>query len=86
MNAQTPQQRMRALLARTGIPYKEIDVYGSQIVITSWSLDAANRWASLIQKFATLRGITHSCEKNKTQKGTRLCETHEVWRTFGVVS
>ena len=60
---QTPQQRMKAELAKSGIPYKRIEVYGAQIVITAWSEDAARKWWSLINHFATMRGsVLHSHE------------------------
>ena len=82
----TIQQKMRATLERAGIPYKQIDVYGRQIVVTSWCMESANRWAILIQQFATLRGVIKSRDDNVTQQGRRLHESHEVWRTFGVIA
>lgn len=81
-----PQDQMRAQLERSGIPYKEIECYGSQIVVTSWSHDAAKRWARLLGRFATVRGLVHTRDYNEENRGTNLNPTtHEVWRTFACV-
>lgn len=83
----TPQEQIKDLLQRTGLPAKEISVYGSQIVVTVWSHDAARKWARLIQRFATLRGITESMDYNKVNKNTCLLPSvHKVWRVFGVIA
>ncbi len=79
------QAQIRATLERSGIPHKRIECYGRQIMITSWSLEAANKWAALIQQFAKLRGVVHSRETNTEQTGRRLHESHEVWLTAGMI-
>lgn len=80
----TPQQQIKATLEKSGIPFKEVEVYGSQIVITAWSVDAANKWAGLVSKFATMRGITESLDYNQENKNTCLLPSaHKVWRVFG---
>jgi hypothetical protein len=82
----TPQQRIQQLLAKSGIAYKEIKVYGSQIVITAWSLEAANKWAMLITRFAKVRGVIESRDDNKVNTNTvMLPDFHRVWRVFGVI-
>ncbi|MGI9489328.1 MAG: hypothetical protein ACR2RF_26260 [Geminicoccaceae bacterium] len=92
----TPQQKMKAMLAKTGIPHKEIECYGSQIVITSWSEAAARKWASLLANFATVRGIVKTTDYNKDQHAAYdrkikrrgvapSIAIHDVWRTFAAV-
>ena len=79
----TTQDKMKATLALAGIPHKRIDCYGSQIVIASWSRDAAERWASLLSKFAIVRGITEGSEEAVENKGTSLRPTMiPVFHTF----
>lgn len=83
---ETPQQRIKATLQRAGIPAKQIDVYGSQIMITAWSQDAARKWFRLLQQFcSTTRQPLESTDDNKAQKGTRLVEFHKVWRVWGTI-
>lgn len=80
---ETPQQRMKALLAKVGVPFKEIECYGSQIVITAWSRDAAEKWAGVLARFATYRGTVQSVDYNKINRGTVLRRTaHDVWRVY----
>lgn len=43
--------QMAETLAKSGLPSKEIRCYGRQIVITSWSRDAAEKWAALLSTF-----------------------------------
>lgn len=83
----TPQQKMQAALAKSGIPAKEIKVYGSQIMITAWSFEAAQKWASLLKKLnpskiRTGQGIDYA----KENKGTNLCpSTIKVWRVWATL-
>lgn len=77
----TPQQKMQAALAKTGIPVKEIKVFGSQILITAWSHDAAKKWAAVLTKFATVRAVVESVDYDKINTGSvNKPSTHKVWR------
>jgi len=72
---------MEEKLHQSGIPAKEIKVFGSQIMITAWSKDAARKWASLLSNFAKVRGIVKTTDLAKEQKGTVLRPTRvTVWR------
>lgn len=80
------QDQMKAALEKTGLPHKEIEVYGRQIVITSWSEDAAKKWAHLLSRFAKVRGVIPSTDYAKENKGTVLLPTTiNVFRTFAVM-
>lgn len=83
----TPQAKMKATLERSGIPHKEIRCYGSQIVVTSWSDDAARQWASLLAPFAKVSAAAFpSYDEAKENKGTCLKPSMvKVWRTFATV-
>lgn len=77
------QQKMKATLEKAGIPFKAVACYGNQIVITSYSLDAANKWAALLGSFAKVRGITESYDEAVKNNGTCLKPTMvHVYRTF----
>lgn len=81
--SQTVQQRMRAKLEQAGIPFREIKVYGSQIMITALSEGAAQRWTSLLSKFAKVRGAKESLDE--TEKSTpnqkRYVRVWKIWAT-----
>ena len=82
----TTQQRMQEKLEGLGIPFKSIHCYGSQIVITSLCETTARKWASIIAKFSTVRGITKSMEDAKENSNTVMNPTKvTVWRTFAVI-
>lgn len=90
MGETTIQQQLKATLEKSGLPYKRIDCYGSQIVVTAWSEEAGRKWASLLAKFATFRGMTHSIEKTKdttdfykANPGLVMANVnHDVWNVF----
>ena len=83
----TPQQRMQAKLESLGLPYKEIKVYGSQVMVTAWSEDAANRWHAILCKFTTSRRPVKSIERNQVNRNTVLSPTsHEVWLIGGTIN
>ena len=82
----TGQQQMRQLLQDSGLPAKEIKVYGSQIVITCWSRKATQDWAALISKFAKIRGFVESFDEAKMNTNTVLRPSVvRVWRVFAVI-
>lgn len=82
----TPQEKMKAKLEQSGIPFKEVSCYGSQIVITAWSDGAAKKWAMLLAKFSTVRGTVKSTAECKENKNTVLLPSVvDVWRVFARV-
>ena len=83
----TVQAQIRATLLKAGLPYKSLDVYGSQIVVTTWSMDAARQWSSLLATFATVRKTgLQSIDYAKENKGTVLKPTTlNVYRTYAVI-
>ena len=81
MTAQTPQQRMQATLAKSGIPSREIRVYGSQIMVTCGCRDTADKWASLLVRFATVRAVFEAWDEATQNRGTTLKPSMvKVWR------
>lgn len=84
----TLQDKMKEMLKKTGLPYKEIEVYGRQIVVTCWSRDAAEKWSHLLTRFAKFRGITHSVDEAKDQANRKTLATKkvEVWRAFAALA
>lgn len=80
-SAPTLQQRMQAKLAQSGIPWREIKVFGSSILITCQSRDTAQRWASLLAQFARVTGVGEGYDEAKVSKGTCLLPSKvAVWR------
>lgn len=84
---ETPQQRMKAKLESLGLPFKQIDVYGSQIMVKAWSESAANKWHSVLCKFTNSRRPVRSFDHNKVNENTVLLPTrHEVWLIGGTIN
>lgn len=80
------QNQMKAKLAQAGIPFRAIECYGSQIVITSACHDTANKWALLLGKFAKVRGVIRSVDYATENKGSCLNPSVvDVWRTFAAI-
>ncbi len=82
----TPQQKMQEKLEGCGLPYKRVHCYGSQIMVTSWSKDAAERWATLLGRFAKVRGVHQTLDYNVENRNTIMRPTtHTVWRTWATI-
>lgn len=80
------QERMKAKLEGLGIPYHHIDVYGSQIVVTSKGKATRDKWVNLLSQFACIRGVTEGRERNKENLNTVMNPTsYKVWRVFAKV-
>lgn len=80
------QQKIKELLGKAGIAHKEIQVYGSQIVVTCWCEDAAKKFSDVIAKFANIRGIIKSLDENKdNEKRINMKKYHEVYRVFATI-
>jgi|GEM_PF-3500484 len=87
MKTETPQSKMAAVLAASGIASKEIRVYGRQIVITSLCSNTAARWETLLATFAKVRCTVRAIDVCKANRGTTLKPTTQsVYRTFAQVS
>lgn len=90
----TIQEKLKVQLEKSGIPSKEIRVYGSQIMVTAWSEDAAIRWSHLLNRFAsTVRPIVRSMDQTKDDSEIRKANPglikshfyHDVWRVWATV-
>lgn len=82
----TAQQKMAATLAKTGIAHKRIHCYGSQIVITSHCRATADKWASVLAKFAKVSAVIESMENAVENHKTCLNPSMvKVWRTFATI-
>lgn len=85
MTTATPQQQIKATLESAGIPYKQIDVFGSQIIVTAWSHHAAKRWGILLARFTSkVRGIVKSLDQTVESEG-RKPEYVAVWRVGAMI-
>lgn len=83
----TTQEQMEALLRRCGVPSKRVHCYGSQVMVTCWSREAAEKFHGLLWRFcAKVRGPWEAQDTNQENRGTCLCPTtHVVWRVWGTV-
>lgn len=80
------QDQIRKLLINSGIPAKEVKVYGSQIMVTAFSRAAAEKWAHLIGKFATFKSMVESMDYCKENKNTVMIPSAiKVWRVWGTI-
>jgi hypothetical protein len=79
---------MKGTLETLGVPYKEIKVYGSQVMITAYSRAAALKWQSVLTTFATIqgRGATESIDYTKVNTQTVMNpSTVKVWRVWATI-
>ena len=82
----TTQQQMKSTLERAGLPYKAIDCYGRQIVVTAWCEESARKWAILLSHFATLRGVCKGLDEKAETKGKGIKPAYiQVWRAFAAI-
>lgn len=85
--AQTAQQKMQALLAKTGIPAKQIHCYGMQVVVTCWGRDAAEKFSGVLSRFCSkVSGPVQSYDHNQVNTNTVLKPSgHIVWLVAGTI-
>jgi hypothetical protein len=78
---------MKETLEGAEIPFKKVECYGSQIVITAWSQEAANKWATLLGTFSEVRGQTRGLdEKFDAKPGTPPSQKYtQVFRVFAAL-
>lgn len=82
----TMQDRMAALLSKLGLPYKEIKIYGGQIVVTCIGWPTAKRWNSVLWKFAKVQRVMRSFDLAKKNKFTVNRPTQvKVWRVYATL-
>jgi len=83
----TSQDRIRELLGKVNLPSKRIDVYGSQIVVTCRSESAAEKWAMVLGKFATVTKVAlKDLDETKVNKGDVMLPSRvTVWRTYATI-
>ncbi len=80
------QEQMKAKLLDSGIPAKQINVYGSQIVITALSRNTIMRWTTLLSRFASIKAVKESVDYTKENQNTVLRPTTiKVWRVWATI-
>lgn len=83
----TTQQKIKATLEQSGLPYHEIACYGSQITVECYSDEAAKKWAALLAKFAKIRGTIKTTIDAVANKGTCLNPTQRIiWRVYAAIA
>jgi hypothetical protein len=85
MNQQTPQQKMQALLEQSGLPYKEVRCYGSQIMVTCWSYAAVPKWVTLLGQFATVKSTAQGVDYRKADAHLNRPKQLKVWRVWATL-
>ncbi len=83
----TPQDELKAKLEALGIPFREVKVYGSQIVVTCRSTSAAERWGRVLSKLATVKKVAlRSTDYAKSEEHLpNARKTIDVWRTYATI-
>ena len=82
----TSQEQMEKTLAKSKIPARKIHCYGSQIMITALSYDAACKWAELLTPICRTIRCGQSIDETAENTGTCLLPSViKVWRVWGTV-
>ena len=80
------QEQMKANLEAIGLPYREVKVFGSQIIVKSHCEETAKKWANVLSKFAKVRSVVEHVEYAKVNKNSVLLpSTVKVWLTGAVL-
>lgn len=80
------QQQMKAKLEQLGVPFKQVECYGSQIVVTSHCRETADRWAALLSRFSRVKGVIETYDDAVINRNTVLLPSKvKVFRTFAVI-
>ena len=76
---------MKSKLETLGLPFVEIEVFGSQILITCKCRESANRWTGVVKQFATLRGVAPGQNMVKDTADIARHRYYDVWRVHAHV-
>lgn len=81
------RERLEKIFRTGGVAFKEVNAFGSQVIVTCWSETMARKAARLLQRGSfTLRGVVKSADYNQKNEGTCLRPTtHVVWRVGAFV-
>jgi hypothetical protein len=83
MGDPTMTARLESILRSGGLKFKDVDAFGSQVIVTCWSRDAAEKVAKVLKRATfNLRGIVESVDYNENQskRTTNRPAMHRVWR------
>ena len=81
------EQKLEGLFNELGIKTKEINCYGSQVVVTCWSQGEAEKTATTLKKGSfKIRGIIKSFDYNKDQSKRKTVSptVHTVYKVFAM--
>lgn len=83
----TLQEQMREKLLTLNIPAKQLNVYGSQIMVTCRGRESAERYARVLRRFCRrVVGPVESVDYDKKNTNTVLRPSvHLVWRVWGTI-
>jgi hypothetical protein len=83
----TMQERIKDLLEKSGLPFHEIKCYGQQITVECIGRESCEKWAALLGKFATVRGMVQSIAyaKDQSKRTTFGPKTFPIWRVYAAV-
>jgi len=77
---------MKQKLESLNIPAKEIKVFGTSIIVTCFSKDAADKWLMTLNNFARIRGVVESVDRAVENSGTTFCPSMiKVWRVGAAI-
>ena len=80
------QDKVKALLEKVGLPFIEIEVYGNQITVECKAEKTSRRWAGIIGKFATIRGVIKTTRESKKNTNTVLLpDRYEIYRVYAKI-
>lgn len=80
----TTQERMKNKLYEAGIPAKQIEVYGSQVMVTCKGKKSAERFNALLHTFCRKVVMAESIDDVQSKPNAKL-EYHKVWRVWGTI-
>ena len=80
----TPSQKLQVKMESLSLPRKSIRVIGASVIVTCHSPAAAEKWALLMTRFMTVRGIRETWEYASVNTQSNLCASKvKVWNVSG---
>ena len=82
---------MKDALERVGLPFRKVECYGSQIMVTAVARDTAAKWLSILQKICKthpprmVESVDYCGEATQANRKTLAPKMIQVWRVGGTI-
>lgn len=79
------QDQIKQKMESVGLPFREIQVYGSQITVETYGEGTANQWASVINRFATVKRVLKTTDYARGKREINMPQMVEIYRVYATI-